>query len=143
MTSLEGKQAGWVGRTALSVVALLVGCGPAMPGDEELRQAMQTAIDEQLAATGKMGALAMDLAGIQKIRVSHLEKVSCKPDGEKAAICDMVIEVSIDGEDKGLAAVFGLNGTRKGVETHRLVKTQAGWIVADSLNPGAAVGNAR
>lgn len=117
----------------LIVTTLLCGCA-IEPNERELREAVNTAVQDEVSTAIKAKFLGIDLmsmAGFEGIDVNSVEKIGCEPAGKNAFNCEVAVEIAIRVKEKSLIAMFGFDGRSKGVHRFRFVKTAGGWLIAN------------
>jgi len=107
--------------SAVFAASVLTGCGGA-PSEAEIKAALDREIDREIATQAAMAREMMGSDGEAMVKnmmpvVQNLKKLGCKPDGNKAYLCDVEAEVSM----------FGV--TEKSTSSVRLVKGSDGWAI--------------
>ena len=90
------------------------------PSDRDVANALKNKLTSELSLNPFAGAFVEGLADATKFKIKSIKKLSCKPDGSNAHICDVeVISTNnITGEDTT-------------IEKFRFVKGSKGWAVTD------------
>lgn len=119
---------------AMVLTSMLASCSiNPEPSSDEVRVAYEKYLKRQaedILSPNSMGGLLIKAMGGDQIELHRAEKIGCKDTTRTSATCEIFVEMTIGKADNAMGALLGLGGKKSGIETHRLIRTSAGWMIA-------------
>ena len=111
---------------------LLSGCG-GEPSELQIKTALEANLSASKSSiqSSIFGAALLGLSGIRDVRLDSLEKVGCEQTGDNAYQCQVIVQITVHGDQQGVGALFGITGSHKQALKVTMLKSSQGWYLVE------------